>query len=141
MKVELSNDRHKSLEDSRNKLQQEAESHTGRMKEYLMKIIEVLLDKGDEQQRGPRKQPLVLETGTFEELRKALQQELSNLGRELTDKLTLKATIEERLEGLGVERPLPRESELLSSPKRSNTKQPVTVNDMPLVRCQSRNRE
>jgi hypothetical protein len=55
MKVELSNDRHKSLEDSRNKLQQEAESHTGRMKEYLMKIIEVLLDKGDEQQRGPRK--------------------------------------------------------------------------------------
>ncbi len=45
MKIELANDKHKSLEESRIKLQEEAVLHTGRMKEYLMKIIEVLLDQ------------------------------------------------------------------------------------------------
>lgn len=55
MKIEIANDRHKGLDEIRNKLQYEADTHTGRMKEYLMKIIEVLLDKGDEEHRKPKK--------------------------------------------------------------------------------------
>jgi hypothetical protein len=51
MKVDLLNDRFKSFEEARNKLLGEAEGFIGSMKEYLMKIIEVLLDKSEEDRK------------------------------------------------------------------------------------------
>lgn len=55
MRVDLLNDKFRSFEETRNKLLGESEGLIGSMKEYLMKIIEVLLDKSEEEIRKPRK--------------------------------------------------------------------------------------
>ncbi len=54
MRVELHSDRSKQFDDSKTKLLAESDGLVGSMKEYLMKIIEVLLDTGEEEIR-PKK--------------------------------------------------------------------------------------
>lgn len=110
-----------------------------------MKIIEVLLDKGDDQQKGSKKELSSAnnETNSAEELRKVLQQELASLDRDMSLKMNLKASIEERLEGLGVDRSANKQESKTPSRNSSNRNsvQTVKINDLPLVRCQSRQRE
>lgn len=110
-----------------------------------MKIIEVLLDKGDDQQKGSKKELSSAnnETNSAEELRKVLQQELASLDRDMSLKMNLKASIEERLEGLGIDRSANKQESKTPSRNSSNRNsvQTVKINDLPLVRCQSRQRE
>lgn len=101
--MDLFNDRWRGFEEQRNKLVNEAEGLTGSMKEYLMKIIEVLLDKSEEEVKrgGNRKEKEGEAVGaTHEQMKKLLRGELAVVEKEFNEKCTLLDNIKQKLQEL-----------------------------------------